>query len=369
MSQIRAATLSLLTQERVTLKSLAMQLGVSPMTVSNAFNRPQELSSDLRERIIAAAAKVGYHSPRPSGRMLKTGRVGAFALFNPDPIPHLFEDPFASAFVAGISEICEKYQYGLTLLPRVKDASQMNAIDQVAVDGFILHAIPEQSSIIPRIRGRQLPIVTVDMGKLPGVPTIGIDDREAARKIASHVLELGHKKIAVLSLEMKPDGFSGRVTSDRMRQCSMAVPRQRLLGYSDALAKSGMDLETVAVYEVRGNNEMEAYHWATTFLKRKVGRPTAVLAMSDCLALGGLRAGIQLGLSVPRDISIVGFDDIPQASAFRPSLTTIRQPMKEKGYLAASMLVGELPYTEETRILPIELIVRESVAAPRKPIG
>lgn len=366
MSQIRAATLGPLTQERVTLKTLARQFGVSPMTVSNAFNRPQELSRDLRERIIAAAAKVGYYSPRPSGRMLRTGRVGAFALFNPDPIPHLFEDPLASSFVAGIFEICEKYQYGLTLLPRAKDASQIGAIDQVAVDGFILHAIPDQSSIIPRIRGRRLPIVTVDMSKLPGVPTIGIDDRESVRKIASHVLELGHKKIAVLSLEMNPDGFSGRVTSDRMRQCNMAVTRQRLLGYSDALAKAGVDLETVAVYEVQGNNEMEAYHWATIFLKQKGGRPTAVLAMSDCLALGGLRAAIQLGLSVPRDISIVGFDDIPQASASRPSLTTIRQPMKEKGYLAASILIGELPCTEEIRILPTELILRESVAAPRK---
>lgn len=166
---------------------------------------------------------------------------------------------------------------------------------------------------------------------------------------------------------MQPDGFSGRVASDRLKKCSMAVTRQRLRGYGDALANAGLNLETVAVYEVRANNEMEAYHWATIFLKRKAGRPTAILAMSDCLALGALRAAIQLGLSVPGDLSIVGFDDIPQASASTPSLTTIRQPTREKGYLAASILMGELPYTDETRILPTELIVRGSVGAPGKP--
>ncbi|MEY2606349.1 MAG: hypothetical protein QOH31_4171, partial [Verrucomicrobiota bacterium] len=181
------------------------------MTVSNAFNRPEELSADLRQHILSTAASAGYHGPRPSGRMLRTGLAGAIALFNPDPISHLFEDNNASAFMAGISEICEKHQYGLTVLPPVPDISRITAIDKVAVDGFILYAIPDHSSIIRRVLGRQLPTVTVDMGKLPGIAAVGIDDREAARKIAGHVLELGHRQIAILSLEMLPDGFSGLV--------------------------------------------------------------------------------------------------------------------------------------------------------------
>ena len=99
-------------RDEVNLKSLARHLGVSAMTVSNAFNRPGELSASLRQRILSTAANLGYHGPRPTGRMLRTGLAGAVALFNPDPIPHLFEDSNASAFMAGISEVCEKRHTG-----------------------------------------------------------------------------------------------------------------------------------------------------------------------------------------------------------------------------------------------------------------
>src|SRR5258708_30694771 len=198
-------------RDRVTLKSLAQQLGVSAMTVSNAFNRPEELSADLRQHILSTAASAGYHGPRPSGRMLRTGLADAIALVNPDPMPHRFEDTNASAFMAGISEICEKHQYGLTVLPPVEDISRITAIDKVAVDGFILYAIPDHSSIIRRVLGRQLPTVTVDMGKLPGIAAVGINDPEAATKNTGHVLELGHRQIANLSFEMLPDVFTALV--------------------------------------------------------------------------------------------------------------------------------------------------------------
>src|SRR5246127_1645324 len=164
-------------RDQVTLKSLAQQLGVSAMTVSNAFNRPKELSANLRQLILSTAANAGYQGPRPSGRILRPGLAGAIALANPDPIPHLFEDSNASAFMAGISEICEQHQFGLTVLPPVPDDSRLTAVDKVAVDGFILYAIPDHSSIVKRILGRQLPTVTVDMSKLPAVAAVGIDDR------------------------------------------------------------------------------------------------------------------------------------------------------------------------------------------------
>jgi DNA-binding LacI/PurR family transcriptional regulator len=352
---------------QVTLKSLARQLGVSAMTVSNAFNRPEELSADLRERILFTAANAGYHGPRPSGRMLRTGLASAIALFNPDPIPHLFEDPYALAFMTGISEICEKRQYGLTVLPPVQDISRITAIEKVAVDGFILYAIPDHSSIIKRILGRQLPTVTVDMGKLPEVAAVGIDNRDAARRIAGHVLELGHRQITILSLEMLPDGFSGLVNGDRVKRCRASVTQQRLLGYTDALKEAGIDPASVPVYEIRINDDAEAAYWTKQFLNRKRGRPTAIFSMSDRMAFGALRAATQLGLKVPRDLSIIGFDDIPQAAGSTPGLTTIRQPSRAKGQMAAAIVVGDLPYSTEVRQLQTELIVRESVAAPRIP--
>jgi DNA-binding LacI/PurR family transcriptional regulator len=352
-----------LTRDRVTLKSLAQQLGVSAMTVSNAFNRPEELSADLRQHILSTAASAGYHGPRPSGRMLRTGLAGAIALFNPDPIPHLFEDTNASAFMAGISEICAKHQYGLTVLPPVQDISRITAIDKVAVDGFILYAIPDHSSIIKRVLGRQLPTVTVDMGKLPGIAAVGIDDRDAARKIADHVLELGHRKVAILSLEMLPDGFSGLVDCDRVKRCRASVTQQRLLGYADGLNAVGIDLATVPIYEIRINDDAEASYWSRRFLERKRRRPTAIFSMSDRMACGALRAAAELGLSVPKDLSIIGFDDIPQAAGSTPALTTVRQPSRVKGQMAAALVAGDLPYSTEFQELSTELIVRQSVAA------
>jgi DNA-binding LacI/PurR family transcriptional regulator len=353
-------------REEVNLKSLAKRLGVSAMTVSNAFNRPEELSANLRQRILSTAAKFGYHGPRPSGRMLRTGVAGAIALFNPDPIPHLFEDSNASAFMAGISEVCEKHQYGLTVLPPVQDGLRLTAIDKVAVDGFILYAIPDHSSIVKRALDRQLPTVTVDMSKLPRIAAVGIDDRAAARRIAHHVLQRGHRQIVILSLEMMPDGFSGLVNDDRVKKCRASVTQQRLLGYADALTNAGIDPAMVPIFEIRTNDDAEASHWTRSFLQGKCGRPTAIFSMSDRMAFGALQAAAQLSLQVPRDLSIVGFDDIPPAAGCSPALTTIRQPSRAKGQMAASIVVGDLPYTAELRLLSTELIERDSVAAPRK---
>jgi DNA-binding LacI/PurR family transcriptional regulator len=336
------------------------------MTVSNAFSRPEELSADLRQTILASAAQAGYHGPRPSGRMLRTGRAGAIALSNPDPIPHLFEDSNASAFMAGISEVCEKHQYGLTVLPPIRDISRVTAIDKVAVDGFILYAIPDHSLIINRILDRQLPTVTVDMTKLPEIAALGVDDRDAARKIAGHVLRLGHRRIAVLSLEMMPDGYSGLVNGDRIEKCRDSVAKQRLLGYTDAFKDVGVDPASVPVCEIRVNDDAEASYWTTRLLKKKNRRPTAIFSMSDRMALGALQAAIQLGLEVPGDLSIIGFDDIPQAAGSRPALTTVRQSSRAKGQMAAAIVVGDLPYTTEFHQLATELIERESVGAPRR---
>jgi DNA-binding LacI/PurR family transcriptional regulator len=350
-------------QHAVNLKSLARQLGISAMTVSNAFNRPEELSSSLRQRILSAAAQLGYHGPHPSGRMLRTGKTGSIALFNPDPIPHFFEDLNATAFMTGISEVCAKHQCGLTVLPPIREASQMTAIDKVAVDGFILYAIPDHSPMIKRVLGRQVPTVTVDMSRLPDIPAIGIDDRGAARKIARHVLTMGHRRIAVLSLEMMPDGFSGKAAIDRIKKCRGSVTHQRLMGYGDALTDAGLDLGAIELYEIRTNDDEESRYWATEFLSRKAARPTAILAMSDRMAFGAVRAAARLCLQIPRDLSIVGFDDIESPDGM-VRLTTIRQPSKSKGQLAASLVVGDLPYVAEHRILPTEMIVRDSVAPP-----
>ena len=334
------------------------------MTVSNAFNQPHELSAELRDRILAFAAKFGYHGPSPAGRMLRTGKTGSIALFNPDPIPHLFEDAHASDFMAGISEVCEKHQIGLTVLPPVKDVSKVTAIDKVAVDGFILYAIPDHSPIAERVLARRLPVVTVDMTTLRNIASIRIDDRVGARTAAEHLIKLGHRKIVILSLQMHPDGLSGPASSDRIRKCRTPVARERLAGYYDAFKKARIDPDKIEVYEIRTSEVRESFSWATEFLKTKSRRPTAVLAMSDRIASSAIQAAHHLGLRVPLDVSIIGFDDAFLAQYTLPPLTTIRQPSRMKGNLAGEIVVGDLPYPDRVHLLPTELIIRDSTAAP-----
>jgi DNA-binding LacI/PurR family transcriptional regulator len=168
-------------------------------------------------------------------------------------------------------------------------------------------------------------------------------------------------------LEMLPDGFSGRVNGDRIKRCRASVTRQRLLGYVDALNSAGIDLATVPIYEIRINDDAEASYWTRKFLQKKRRRPTAIFSMSDRMAFGALRAATQLGLNVPRDLSIIGFDDIPQAAGSAPALTTVRQPSRTKGQMAAAIVAGDLPYTAEFQAFATELIVRDSVAELRTP--
>ena len=147
---------------RLTLKDLAARLGVSAMTVSNAFNRPDQLSSELRSRILQTANELGYYAPAASGRMLRTGKTNALGLCCPDPISHLFADPNAAEFMKGIAEVCQEHQVALTILPGFGDAGQSSALDTVAVDGIILYAAPDKGPFLDRVLRKPLPI-----GKLP----------------------------------------------------------------------------------------------------------------------------------------------------------------------------------------------------------
>jgi DNA-binding LacI/PurR family transcriptional regulator len=136
------------------------------------------------------------------------------------------------------------------------------------------------------------------------------------------------------------------------------------LGYVDGLKAARIDPATVPIYEIRINDDAEASYWTRKFMEKKRRRPTAIFSMSDRMAFGALRAATQLGLKVPRDLSIIGFDDIPQAAVSTPGLTTVRQSSRAKGQMAAAIVAGDLPYTAEFQELSTELIVRESVAVP-----
>lgn len=346
----------------VTLKDVAAALGVSRTTVSNAYNRPDQLSDDLRDKVIRKAKAMGYMGPNPVARQLRTGRTATIGLVFSDGLTFAFEDPAAIAFLQGVAAVCERNGTGLTIVPAEQESAAEIMVRQAAVDGYIVYCLPRTSPIFSRVLDTGLPVVLADYGDFPGIATVGIDDRAACREATQHLLDLGHRRFGVITLEFSADGYTGPVGMERRAGAAFDTAEARLRGYEDALSRAGIALTSDDVEERPANSEAAGYDAARVLLSH-TPRPTALLCMSDRQAVGAIHAADNLGLKVPDDVSIVGFDDVPIAAHVRPSLTTVHQPLAEKGQVAADLLLaGARP--ESRRLLPTRLVVRETTAPP-----
>ena len=245
---------------------------------------------------------------------------------------------------------------GLLLIPDSRFREQTaETVRGAAVDGFIVYSAASNDPRVEAALARGLPVVTVDQPRDAPTAFIGIDDRAAARQAAEHVRDLGHRRVGVLAF----------VTSiDREGELVLEMSVERRAGYEEGL---GTAWDETAVRTCRPN-ATEPARRATLDLLAGDAPPTAILAMSDVLATGALQAAAELGIRVPEDISVVGFDDGPAAALTSPPLTTIAQPHEEKGRLAAEWLleeiVGPQPRKPRRMILPTKLVVRESTGPP-----
>jgi DNA-binding LacI/PurR family transcriptional regulator len=346
--------------KRVRLRDVAAHAGVSVGSASQAFGHPELVSADVRDRVLASAKALGYSGPDPAARRLRLGTAGALGLLFSERLRYQFTDPAAPAFLGGLASGMEGSDLGLLLLPdtRFREAAA-EAVHGAAVDGFVIYSTARNDPRVEAALSRQLPTVTVDQPRDGPTPFVGIDDRAAARTAAEYLRELGHERVAVLS-------FIDAL--DRAGRLALDVTAERLAGYREGL---GSAWDEQAVRRCRPN-AAEPARAATLDLLRGDAPPTAILAMSDVLALGALEAAVTLGVPVPDELSIVGFDDSPASALTNPRLTTIAQPHEEKGRLAAEWLVqaierGTAPRSRRRRaILPTELVVRESTAAPAR---
>ena len=346
-------------QRNVTLLDLARAAGVSRTTASNAFNRPDQLSPKLRARVLEIADKMGYAGPNPMARMLRTGRAGSIGVVFGKSLTYGFTDPTSIAFLKGVASVCEKEGASLLILPETGEAQVGDAIQGAAVDGFIIYCMHYLTAVNDAVAARQLPAVAVSAPESMPMSTIDIDDRSAAYQAAAYLIGLGHRRFGVLALDVLGDGYDGPLRMDQMGRLDCTPSVDRFHGYRDALGAVGLENAQLPAFEVSGNSEDQARKAAIKLLSKKQ-RPTAVLAMSDRLAVGALLAATDLGLDVPGDVSVIGFDDIPLATAVTPALTTIHQPLEEKG-AAAARLVFHAPKGRPRRIvLPTELVVRDS---------
>ncbi|NEE03895.1 LacI family DNA-binding transcriptional regulator [Phytoactinopolyspora halotolerans] len=342
----------------VTLADVAKAAGVSKTTVSNAYNRPDQLSAQLRGRVLDVASELGYPGPDPIAVTFSRRRAGAIGLVFDDPLTFALTDPAEVLFVTGIGEVCERAGVGLAFIPL---GPHEDLIRQTLVDGFICHCDIDGDSRVDVAISRGLPVVVVDGPARPGAGHVGVEDREGAAAAARHLLELGHRRLAVLTASLHGDGFSGRADLARQETARYHVSRERLGGYRAEIEGAGLRWADVPVVEASPYGREAAYHACAQLLDSS-DRPTGLLAASDEFALGALRAAAERGIAVPEQLSIVGFDDAPPAAWSTPALTTIRQPHGEKGQAAAEQLLGLRPIEDVT--YSTELVVRSSTAPP-----
>jgi DNA-binding LacI/PurR family transcriptional regulator len=338
----------------VTLATIAEAVGVSRMTVSNAYNRPDQLSPELRERVLAAAERLGYSGPNPVARTLSRGKTGSIGLVVDYPLTVAFTDPATVQFLHGVAAGCEEQALGLSLVPRIEGGGA--ALVQTAlVDGFVLYCVSPADPRMDVVRARRLPYVRVDFDPEPGLLDVNIDDEGGARAVAEHLAALGHRQVGIALPHDFPAGYGPEAELAGFNH----VASSRLAGWRAGLEAAGVDWSTVPV--VGGPYKMrETGRIAGGRLLDRADRPTAIIALSDLLALGVLDAAAERGIAVPGELSVAGFDDVPEAATATPPLTTVRQPHRSKGSEAVRLLI-EAPESGSV-VLPTELVVRASTA-------
>lgn len=323
-------------------------------TASNAYNRPGRISPALRDRVLAAASALGYGGPDPVARRLRTGRTGTVGLLFTAGLPFAFGDQAAVAFLGGVAEGLQETGDALLVVPAAAtDEIARHVVQSAAVDGFIAYSNPTGDARLEAALGRGLPMVAVDQPRDLPVPFVGIDDRGAALAAAAHLRNLGHERIAVLAFAEAADPGGRR---------RFEVTAQRLAGYRAGL---GPVWREELVRTCRPNSVKEGER-ATLDLLGAQAPPTAVLAMSDALAAGALAACRTRGVAVPAGLSVVGFDDSPLAGTVVPALTTVAQPLAEKGLRAARMLTALIEGQAQSagQLLSAHLELRDTTAPP-----
>jgi DNA-binding LacI/PurR family transcriptional regulator len=331
-------------RRRATLASLAAELKVSRTTISNAYNRPDQLSADLRERVLATAKRLGYPGPDPVARSLRTRRAGAVGLILTEPLHYSFSDPAALDFVAGLAESCEEAGQGLLLVaagPNRSVSDGTAAVLAAGVDGFVVYSASDDDPYLQVVTQRSLPIVVVDQPRdFPGASRVCIDDRAAMRGIADYVIGLGHRDIGLLAMRLgrewpHAEGKPAVADRERIRTPHFHVQRERIRGVRDAMKNTGLQPESLTVVESYEHGPTSGGAAAEIALEANP-RITALMCTSDVLAISAMDHLRARGIYVPGQMTVTGFDGIPDALA--RGVTTVKQPSVEKGRRAGRLL-------------------------------
>lgn len=317
---------------RVTIAEVARRAGVSPTAVSFTFNHPSELSPETVRRVLEVAEELGY-APNPHARALLSSRVGVIGVLVPENISDAFANPFYAPFVRGVGSVCDEMNLSLMVVSP-HEGSLGKGITTAPVDGFIVLGIGENHPDVSPLSRRRVPFVIVD-GDAENAPSVNVEDENGARDAASRLLSRGHTDILVATF-LNP---RSHLENPRHENPYHDIASRRQTGYMRAFEEHGVawsEGPAARQCSIESGEKCFEAAWESGL------RPTAVLCAADALAFGVLLEADKRGVRIPEDMEVVGFDDVPEAALSRPALSTVRQPIREKGRIAAKLLTDAL---------------------------
>ncbi len=335
--------------ERLTLEEVAKLAGVSRATVSRVVNNPERVSPKYRERVFKVIKETGYQ-PNQAARMLASRRSSIIGLIIPSRADLIFTDPYFAALITGISRACNTHDYTLALFVFHSQEEQnqvyQRALGTGLLDGLIVTADKITDPLIPQIIARKIPAVYVGRPlDKTNTSFVDVDNVAGAYIVVSHLLRLGHQRVATITGPM-----SSTTSIDRHE------------GYIKALTERHRPIEDDLI--VSGDFTRDSGYTAMRQLLPH--KPDAVFVATDTMALGAIQAIHEANLTIPDEIAVVGFDDLPPAAIANPPLTTVRQPVSQSGMFAVETLIDLLetgPDPPRHTILPTELIIRATCGA------
>lgn len=316
---------------------VAREAGVSAMTVSYAYGQPERVSAGAAAKVRRAAEQLGYPGPHPGARSLRRGRVGSLGVVLGEHMTYAFEDPQATRFLAGVAEVCAAEAVGLSLVPVTGEGGDDgDRVRQVAVDGFVVWTTADDDPVLDAVVACGVPAVQHSGTPREGLPSVGIDDRAAARAIG-RIAFAGARRPAVLSFPLDRDRRPGVRWGPDPQAATFPVTRHRLAGLRDAWEEAGRAWSEVQV-AVCATNSARLGSEATDQLLAADPSVDAIAAMSDELALGALRSARAARMPVPAVTAVTGWDDTDAASS--AELTTVRQDLRDQGARCARIALG-----------------------------
>ena len=333
--------------KRVTHKDVAERAGVSVATVSYVLNNgPRPVAPETRARVEEAIAELGYY-PNELARSLRLQQSSTIGLILPNVM-----NPVFGEIAHELENICTQEGFLVLLCNSDRQHDREERFIQMLrakqVDGVVITPHREPVTLIKPLLQAHIPVVVLEHD-LPNVHCITLDEVQGGRIATQHLIELGHRRIALIR-----------------RKPTSALSTQRITGYQQALVAANIPYEPTLVIECDAGQAAGAQ--AMQHLLTHAEPPTAVFTHNDVLAMGALHAIRCAGLRVPDDISVIGYDDITSAAYFSPPLTTMRSPKAEMGILAGHTILQLVRQKEPLPLqkitLPVELVVRASTAPP-----